>query len=75
MFYETIIWNIGDRGLDVLLPVPKDVRVMRQLSEDVQRVVEQRRLGLEQMRDPYASPILPTRLDSLAEPLLAPLVE
>jgi hypothetical protein len=73
MFYETIIWNIGDRWLDVLLPVPMDTRVIRELSDQVQRVVEQRRLGLEQMRDLYRSPVLPTRLEPSSEPALAPL--
>jgi hypothetical protein len=36
---------------------------MQQLSNQVQHVVEQRRAGLEQMRDLYRTPILPATLE------------
>lgn len=71
MFYETIIWNVADRWRDILLPIPRDAEMISRVSQQVEDIVERRRQGLEQMRDLYRSPVLPTSIDmpeSVTEP-------
>jgi len=41
MFYESIIWNIGDRWRDILLPIPRSLVAIGQISSPVGKIVEQ----------------------------------
>lgn len=48
-FYETIIWNIADRWLDVLLPIPKDDGKWSQVQDEVREAVRLRADGLKRV--------------------------
>jgi type I restriction enzyme M protein len=58
-FYETIIWNVGDRWRQVLLPIPRNADVRQTIHDRVHSVVEKRRAGLLEIRDLWERPVLP----------------
>jgi type I restriction enzyme M protein len=50
-FYETIIWNIADRWLDILLPIPKDRGEFARIEGEVREAVSMRADGLAKVQD------------------------
>jgi len=68
-FYETIIWNIGERWRQVLLPIPRSAHVRAEITRRVGDAIAKRQEGLVAMRELLDRPPLPHARDVELVPL------
>ena len=68
-FYETIIWNIGERWRQILLPIPRNAQVRAEVTRRVADAIGKRREGLIAMRELWEQPPLPHADDAELLPM------